>query len=294
MYLKAIDFEDRQAKKLFPASLQQTGFAVLKNTPIDRKLVHDVYQEWEDFFNSDTKHQYTFNRKNQAGFFPIDKAEAAKGYNVADIKEMFHFYRWYGIPDGMSSKTEFLMGELESLSFVLLRWAEEALPEETRANLSMPLCNMVENSKETLFRIIHYPTLKGDEPEGAVWAAAHTDVNFLTMIPFTTAPGLQVLDSDGSWKDAGIDEEAIVINAGDMLAEATNGFFRSSMHRVINVGGEHQNKPRYSMPLFQHPRAEVRLSHTHTQASFLKMRLIELGLLSFEEQDIEIERKKVA
>jgi isopenicillin N synthase-like dioxygenase len=63
-----------------------------------------------------------------------------------------------------------------------------------------------------------------------------------------------------------------------MLQEASNGYFPSTSHRVINPSGKASDKSRISLPLFLHPRSEVVLSEKHTQASYLLERLRELGV----------------
>jgi isopenicillin N synthase-like dioxygenase len=63
-----------------------------------------------------------------------------------------------------------------------------------------------------------------------------------------------------------------------MLQEASAGYFPSTSHRVINPIGEGSKKARISLPLFLHPRSEVKLSAKHTQQSYLLERLKELGV----------------
>jgi isopenicillin N synthase-like dioxygenase len=63
-----------------------------------------------------------------------------------------------------------------------------------------------------------------------------------------------------------------------MLQMATEGYYRSTTHRVVNPKGEEGRKPRLSMPLFLHPFPEVRLSPTHTAREYLDERLREIGL----------------
>ena len=118
-------------------------------------------------------------------------------------------------------------------------------------------------------------------------AAAHEDINLITLLPAATAPGLEVLDTQGRWHSVKCDPGTIAINAGDMLQMASCGFFKSTTHRVVNPRGPEARLPRYSMPLFLHPRAEVRLSAEHTAKSYLEERLRELGLLKAGETKAE-------
>ena len=95
-------------------------------------------------------------------------------------------------------------------------------------------------------RLIHYPFNKEvlDRPG----IGAHTDYECFTML-LPDQPGLEVLNDDGEWIDAPPvqidDEEAFVINIGDMLEVLTAGKFVATSHRVRKVAHE-----RYSFPLF--------------------------------------------
>ena len=120
--------------------------------------------------------------------------------------------------------------------------------------------------------------MTGQEEPGAIRAAAHGDINLLTILPAANEPGLQVIASDGSWYDVPCDFGNIIINIGDMLQEASGGYYPSTIHRVINPTGERSIKSRISLPLFLHPNPEVVLSERYTAESYLDERLRELGV----------------
>ena len=65
-----------------------------------------------------------------------------------------------------------------------------------------------------------------------------------------------------------------------MLKEVSGGYYPSTTHRVVNPSSDINNNSRYSMPLFLHPRDEVKLSNRYTASSYLKERLLEIGLKS--------------
>ena len=71
---------------------------------------------------------------------------------------------------------------------------------------------------------------------------------------------------------------ALVVNVGDMLQEATQGWLPSTPHRVVNPTGADAAESRISLPLFLHPRDEVVLSERHTARTYLDERLRELGI----------------
>jgi isopenicillin N synthase-like dioxygenase len=137
---------------------------------------------------------------------------------------------------------------------------------------------MIKNSHNTLLRLLYYPPLTGNEPQGAIRAAEHEDINMLTLLPSATAAGLQVKDVKGGWHDVPCDPGTIVVNVGDMLQRCSQHYYPSTTHRVINPEGEFARQPRLSMPLFLHARPEVKISPTQTAQEYLDERLRELGL----------------
>lgn len=277
--IRTVSCKSPTAGMEFTQSILESGFAVVSDHPIPYSLITDSFKEWETFFASDAKHKYTFDPAKQAGYFPF-RSENAKGYTAKDLKEFFHFYPSRNeLPEGTRKHTPELYKQLHDLSVTLLGWIQENTPDHIRMKYSEPLTRMIENSEETLLRPIHYPPLSGGEEEGAIRAAAHEDINLITLLPAATAPGLQVKDLSGNWIDVPCDPGTIVVNSGDMLRMASDDYFPSTTHQVVNPRGPESRLPRFSMPLFLHPRSNVRLSDKHTSRSYLEERLREIGLL---------------
>lgn len=278
MNVSQVDFSAAKASEDFAHSLQHTGFAVLKNHPIDMQMVHDVYAEWKRFFNSEAKHNYTFKAETQAGYFPF-KSENAKGEDLKDLKEFFHYYPWADHPKELSDKTKHLFSHLNNIATQLLTWLHEHTPKAISTKFSMPLDQMITNSTHTLLRIIHYPPLTGGEKPGEIRAAAHEDINLLTILPAATASGLQVRDKAGHWHEVSCSPEHLIINAGDMLQLCSEGFYQSTTHRVVNPEHSLSKEARMSMPLFLHAQNDVLLSPELTANQYRVQRLKEIGLL---------------
>ncbi|MFQ6371137.1 isopenicillin N synthase family dioxygenase [Shewanella sp. YIC-542] len=279
MKLETIDFRAPDAPQRFVESLRHTGFGVLRNHPIAQPLVQQIYQAWQDFFLSDDKEHYLFNPGTQDGFFPSSVSETAKGNNVKDIKEYFHVYPWGQIPPALRRDILEYYQQATAFAAQLLDWVERHSPAEVARHYHEPLSRMIKDSDKTLLRILHYPPMDGHEPPGAIRAAAHEDINLLTVLPAANEPGLQVQSRDGSWLDVPSDFGNIIINTGDMLQEASGGYFPSTTHRVINPQGADMAKSRISLPLFLHPRPEVVLSARYSAGSYLTERLRELGVI---------------
>ncbi|WP_318457039.1 2OG-Fe(II) oxygenase family protein [Photobacterium leiognathi] len=279
MKLEAVDYTAENAKQLFVESLRNTGFGVLKNHPIQQKLVQSIYDNWYQFFNSKEKTDFLFNVETQDGLFPTEVSETAKGHTKKDIKEYFHYYPWGQCPPALKQEIQQYYQEANELATELLSWVEEYSPNDISDKYSQPLSSMIDGSEKTLLRVLHYPPLKGDEELGAIRAGAHEDINLLTILPAANEPGLQVLAKDGSWIDVPCDFGNLIINIGDMLQEASSGYFPSTTHRVINPEGADKTKSRISLPLFLHPKPEIVLSEKYTADSYLMERLRELGVI---------------
>lgn len=279
MILQAVDYQSPTAAKEFVESLRQTGFGVLKNHPISKQQVSDIYENWRKFFNSTEKEQFLYNKGKQDGFFPTRISEVAKGFKKKDIKEYFHYYPWGQCPAQLKAEISQYYSDTLSLASELLNWIEAESPSEVSKHYREPLSNMINNSEQTLLRILHYPPLQGDEEAEAIRAAAHEDINLITLLPSASEPGLQVKAKDGSWLEVPCDFGNLIVNIGDMLQEASGHYFPSTTHRVVNPEGADTSKARISLPLFLHPRPDVVLSDKYTAEEYLQERLRELGVV---------------
>jgi isopenicillin N synthase-like dioxygenase len=279
MKLEAVDYQSPTAAKDFVESLRQTGFGVLKNHPIPKHQVSDIYTNWQGFFNSDEKDSFLYKKGTQDGFFPQSVSEIAKGFKKKDIKEYYHYYPWGQCPQQLKSEIDTYYNNTLKLAAQLLTWIEDESPTTVSQSYREPLSNMIKDSGQTLLRILHYPPLAGNEEPDAIRAAAHEDINLITILPAANEPGLQVKTKDGSWLDVPSDFGNLIVNIGDMLQEASGHYFPSTTHRVVNPKGSDTTKSRISLPLFLHPRPDVVLSDKYTADEYLKERLRELGVV---------------
>jgi isopenicillin N synthase-like dioxygenase len=111
---------------------------------------------------------------------------------------------------------------------------------------------------DSLLRILRYPALQGHHIDGAVRAAAHEDINFITLLPAATDSGLELMDRDGNWSAVDGLVGEVVVDSGDMLSRYLNGRIPATTHRVVNPSDP--TRERYSMPFFCQPRADVLLT----------------------------------
>jgi isopenicillin N synthase-like dioxygenase len=106
--------------------------------------------------------------------------------------------------------------------------------------------DFVSNDAVSSIRLLHYPPDTSNSAS-QLGAGAHTDFGAITLLLQDGTGGLQVWDySSEIWRDVTPDQDAYVVNVGDMLQMWTSGKYKSSLHRVINRSG----KDRYSVPFF--------------------------------------------
>ena len=276
MKVQLVDYQANDAAANLTTSLHETGFAILTNHPITPARIDESYQAWSAFFAGNDKKNWLRNPETQDGYFPF-KSEHAKDAAAKDLKEFYHVYPWGQIPPQLESITRVLYADLFNLGVKLLGWLDDALPTPQKNKLSQSLAAMMQDSQQSLFRILHYPPLEGAIEQGATRAAAHEDINLITLLLAGSKPGLEAMDRAGNWHAISCDAGMITVNNGDMLALATDDFYPSTKHRVINPDAG-ANTSRYSMPMFLHPRPEVELSQGFTADMFLQQRLGEIGL----------------
>lgn len=279
MKLPIVDYNSSSAAQDFTSSLHETGFGVLKNYPISINLLEKVLNDWRAFFQTDDKFNYSYNEGRFDGYFSTQVSETAKDSKNKDLKEFFHVYPWGQIPGHLRFDVLDYYAQSCTLAAELLLWVEQYTPAEISAHYSQSLSSMIEGSEQTLLRVLHYPPLDVEQTS-AVRAAAHADINLLTLLPSAKEPGLQVKTYSGDWFDVPCDSGLLIVNIGDMLQEASRGYYPSTVHRVVNPEGLEKNVSRLSLPLFLHPKPEVVLSKRYTAQQYLNERLCELGMKS--------------
>lgn len=270
----AVSPKDPDAAEKFAKSLRETGFAVIKDHDIDMSEIEAMYDVWSKYFADDAKAGDATEMGNPSGYFGF-RSENAKGNAAKDLKEFYHVYQKDGLPEGVDAVTRNFHARMIELGETLLGWLDEVTPAEITDQLSMPFAKMVDGSESNLLRVLHYPPLPDDVQPDEVRAAAHGDINLITLLVTGSEPGLQAQDTNGNWHDIPCGTGYINVNAGDMLEQASRNHYPSTIHRVVNPPAQ-ENRARYSLPLFMHPRPEVQLDH-QTAGEFLEERLKEIG-----------------
>ncbi|MFF2846958.1 isopenicillin N synthase family dioxygenase [Streptomyces sp. NPDC058001] len=104
-------------------------------------------------------------------------------------------------------------------------------------------------------KLVRYPGSAGDGADQGV--GAHKDYGFLTLLLQDTVGGLQVMREDGAFHDVPPLPGAFVVNLGELLEVATDGYLLATNHRVVSPPG---GTERFSVPYFHNPRLDARVA----------------------------------
>jgi len=249
-------------------SFAEYGFAVVRDHGIPQELIDRAEATSKEFFAlpDAVKRGYKIEGGGGArGYTPFG-TEKAKDADVFDLKEFWHVGR--ELPSG-HELAEFMApniwpDEIDTFkpTFSELYAAFDAAGLRVLEAIALHLKLDQEFFAPTVadgnsvMRLLHYPPLGPDAPEGAIRAAAHGDINTITLLLGAEEAGLELLTKSGEWHAVDVPEGALVINVGDMLERLTNGTLRSTTHRVVNPRGAGAHRSRYSMPFFLHFRPD--------------------------------------
>ena len=278
--------------------LQRYGFIILRDHPVSMTLLDEAYRLSAELFAQpeEIKNRYIGGPRGYAPF----RTERARQRSVPDLKEFWQIGPertdgisrgpteppniWPAAPPGFKETFLELFGALQDTGRIIL--------EALTPGLSLPKDFFVPmvNDANSVLRLLHYPPVPDDADPESVRAAAHEDINLLTLLVAAQGAGLELLDRDGRWLPVETVRNNLIVDSGDMLARITNDVIPATTHRVVNPSG--RNVSRYSMPFFMHPNSDAVLRCLPScvgtgakypeiaAAEFLERRLREIGLLA--------------
>jgi len=95
-------------------------------------------------------------------------------------------------------------------------------------------------------RLMCYPPHPIDAPPDLYGSAPHCDYGLYTLVHQDSTGGLKI-QQKGQWFDIPAEEDALVLNSGDMLHRLSNGRFKATPHCVKNKSHTHH---RHSVVFF--------------------------------------------
>jgi isopenicillin N synthase-like dioxygenase len=284
-------------------AFHSVGFVGVVNHGISKSLIEDFYAASKQFFALPVEAKRKYEDAalaGQRGYTSFGK-EHAKQSKVADLKEFYQIGQQ--VSDGHPRKENYpdnpQVSEIHAFSDLGLQLYKSF--EKTGGQLLKAIAihlNLEEDffgekitDGNSILRAIHYPPITS-EPDSALRAEQHEDINLITLLVGASAGGLQLLTMENRWRDVVPEEDEIVINVGDMLQRLTNNYLKSTTHRVVNPPRSDWHLPRLSIPFFLHPVSEMDLTclpscvtaenplryDSITAGEYLNERLREIGL----------------
>lgn len=283
-------------------ALAEYGFVAVEGHGVPRDLIYENYSNFQRFFEleEDTKKKYEDAENGRRRGYTSFGVEHAKDSKKPDLKEFFHLGRDLDADHPLAERVVANiwpeeMPELRTKGLKLFESMDNCaskLLEAFSIYLGQDSDYLPSMSKDgsSIIRVIHYPVCEGFDEPGVMRAAQHEDINLMTLLPESTASGLELLTREGEWLPIHAIEGQMIVDTGDMMRRITNTTIPATTHRVVNPDGA--PTPRYSMPFFVHPHPDAVLEVLETcledgekpqfepitSEEFLMERLREIGL----------------
>ena len=237
------------------------GFFYIRNHGVAPQIVAGMFEQAERFFALPVEQKQALNKtlsKANRGYEPLEGQRLEDGA-PPDLKESFFVGKEFSHDDPVVLDGKFgcapnqwpeLAGFRDNVMAYSALMAD--LGETLYRGLALSL-DLDENyfagfyrDPMNIVRMIHYPRQPANPLPNQKGCGAHTDFGGITILAQDDAGGLQVWDEANGWIHADPVPGTFVVNLGDFMARWTNGRYRSTLHRVVNISG----RERYSIPSF--------------------------------------------
>ena len=254
-------------------ALEEVGFLILINHSVPSKLIRRAFKATKQFHDQPmiAKCSLLMNEHNNGymaeGRYNVRTSRASESFVKPDANEAFFVKRertendplviasrrfagpnqW---PQGINGFRETVLAYTEAVDLM----ARRLLPSlAISLDLKPDYFDAAFAESQYSFRMSHYPPTTREE--GLYGIAPHTDMNFMTFLPQSNIPGLQIATSPNDWQDIPFIPDSFVVNTGDTLHRWTNGRYCSTPHRVLPPTEEH----RYAIPFFFGPHLDTKI-----------------------------------
>lgn len=257
------DFKNESTREEFITKLRNAlhmdGFFALKNTGVNNEIINKAYCVMKKYFALPIEKKLLDIRPavNEQRGYSVLEAHTVKDKFKGVVKEFYTVGPldvtgpwanvWTDHMDLRSPLTSFY-SELDMHAGTIMEIFSVALGED------LDFLRREGNGRHCTGRVLHYTADESNYDDETIWLRAHTDFGLFTILPRATHKGLEVCDRNGVWKPVYVNEEAFVINCGDLMSVFSNGYFLSAMHRVKKP--EEATEDRYSTLMFVHSHPE--------------------------------------
>ncbi|ANS42087.1 isopenicillin N synthase family dioxygenase [Serratia inhibens] len=229
------------------AAARDVGFFYLRGHGVDTRLNAQLQQRARQFFALPEADKLAVQMVHSPHFRGYNRAAAELTRGQPDWREQFDIGaerpalqlteetpRWARLQG--PNQWPAALPELKPL---LLQWQQAMTGMSLRLLRAFALAlSLPDQAFDTLYgekpnehiKLIRYPGREATASGQGV--GAHKDSGFLSFLLQDRQKGLQVEVSEGNWVDAEPREETFVVNIGELLELATNGYLRATVHRV--------------------------------------------------------------
>ena len=228
---------------------RDVGFFYLTGHGIDSELLQQVQASARQFFALPDSEKAAVGMINSPHFRGYNRAASEITRGQPDLREQFDLGAERAVLpiDDNSPWWARLQGPnqwpaaLPELKPLLLDWQQAMTGMSLRLlrafaeALSLPqesFDRLYGDQPNEHIKLMRYPGQAPQQSNQGV--GAHKDSGFLSFLLQDRQAGLQVEIEEGRWIDALPLENTLVVNIGELLELATNGYLRATVHRVLS------------------------------------------------------------
>ena len=251
-------------------AIEKIGFFYITNFGLSQEDVDCQFAIGKEFFQlpTDEKLKYRADLENGGynGYKPLGLREIRPG--IQDNTEIYNIPKF--IPELERQHPEVInahreeierfarhisdnvAGKLLVLLAIVLELPEDFFLEKHRYNERSD-CHL-------RYMKYHHRTPEQNAALEDVWVKGHTDFGSLTLLFRQPVAALQVRTPEGQWKHVKPYPGSITVNLADSLEFLTNGFLKSSIHRVVAPPPDQADIDRLGVLYFVRPEDDVKLT----------------------------------
>lgn len=271
------DLSTQNSKQLVNAASTH-GFLLLEKHSLDKETIDRLFELSKHFFSIpiETKKEFTRNSENDGYVASMVEDLQQDGTGKGDPKEAFNithfnlidFLPHQNLPDVLKENQDFIAFCLKKYYYILHRVCKMlAIGLEIKDSNGNSDPDFFVNAHalnlktRSALRLLHYPK-PNKEFENENLAGAHTDYGSLTFVLQKPNKGLEIFDGF-KWEKVELPErngeELLIVNIADMLSFWTNGYLKSTLHRVRST------EERYSVVFFCQPADIITLEPVNSE-----------------------------
>ncbi|KAK6444905.1 hypothetical protein FP744_10001153 [Trichoderma asperellum] len=258
----------RLAKQLQEA-IQKIGFFYITNLGLSQEQVDRQFSIGKGVFQLPTEEKFKYRveleKGGYNGYKPLGLREIAPG--IWDNTKIFNIPKFIAAyerpqPEIINQNLheietfarhihDHIVGKLLILCAIILELPENYFLNHHRYNAK----------SDCHFRYMKYHPRSEEENQALdnVWVKGHTDFGSLTLLFRQPVCALQVRTPEGNWRWARPYPESITVNLADSLEFWTNGFLKSSIHRVVAPPPDQRDLERLGVLCFVGPEDSTEL-----------------------------------